>query len=175
MLINTENAIIQYSDKGKPFPYDKMFYATVEPYILEFKNVRLDKLTDDDVARCLARIFKRMEVNGVPVLEFFKNDLDKFRDQSQYGRATGLVDLIARDIFCCFDKNRYDEKGEFAVCDRIYSITDKDGKKDFIYAEDYERANRFSRKQLTPESVYFKQLLDFNRQGKLPKSKEDWE
>lgn len=174
MRINTENAIIKYAEKGKPFPYDKMLYATIEPYILEFKNVRLDKLTDDDVARCLARIFKKMEVNGVPVLDFFKRDLDTFRDQSQYGRATGLADLIAKDIFCCFDKNRYDANGEFAVCDRIYCIIDKDGKKDFIYAKDSEKG-KFGRKKLTEESQYFKQLMEFNEQGKLPKSKEDWE
>ena len=75
MLINTDNAIIKYSDKGKPFPYDKLLFATIEPYILEFKNARLDKLTDEDAARCLARIYKKMEVNGVPVLEFFKTEL----------------------------------------------------------------------------------------------------
>ena len=79
MLINTDNAIIKYSDKGKPFPYDKLLFATIEPYILEFKNARLDKLTDEDAARCLARIYKKMEVNGVPVLEFFKTELERPR------------------------------------------------------------------------------------------------
>ncbi len=175
MRINIENPIISYSEKGKPFPYDKLLYATIEPYILEFKNVRLEKLTEEDQARCLARIFKKMQVNTVPVLEFFAKDLDKFRDQSQYGRTTGLAELIAKDIFCCFDKNRYDDKGEFAVCDRLYSITDKDGKPDYIYAEDYIRSGVLSRKKLTPESEYFKELMDFNARGKLPKAKEDWE
>ncbi|SDA32454.1 hypothetical protein SAMN02910447_03526 [Ruminococcus sp. YE71] len=175
MLINTDNAIIKYSDKGKPFPYDKLFYATIEPYILEFKNCRLDKLTEEDAARCLARIFKRMEVNDVPVLKFFKHDLETMRDQSQYGKTTGLAELIARDIFCCFDKNRYDENGEFAVCDRYYCILDKDGNKDFIYAEEYAKTGRFGKKQLTPESKYFKELRSYYKLGKLPKEKEDWE
>lgn len=171
MLINTENAIIKYSDKGKPFPYDKLFYATIEPYILEFKNCRLDRLTNDDAARCLARIFKKMEVNGVPVLEFFKEDLDNWKDLDQYTKTTNLAVLIAKDIFCCFDKNRYDENGEFEVCDRLYCIN-KDGTKDYIYVEEYEKAGRFSKKKLTAESQYFKQLMEFNAQGRLPRKKD---
>ena len=173
MFIDTENAIIKYSDKGKPFPYDKLFYATIEPYILEFKNARLEKLTEEDAARCLARIYKRMEVNGVPVLEFFKEDLDNWKDLDQYSKTTKLAELIARDIFCCFDKNRYDEKGEFAVTDRLYCICDKDNpsKKDFIVLEEYYRGT-FGRKTPTEETKYFNQLRDFYNKGMLPKVKD---
>lgn len=77
---------------------------------------------------------------------------------------------MARDMFCCFDKNRYDENGEFAVVDRIYCVNNN-GERDYIYCEDMVKNNMFSKKKLSPESEYFKQLLEFNRQGKLPKSK----
>ncbi|MCD7742355.1 MAG: hypothetical protein LUI06_09145 [Ruminococcus sp.] len=172
MIINTDNPIIKYSDKGKPFPYDKLFFATIEPYILEFKNARLEKLTEDDAARCLARIYKRMEVNGVSVLSFFKEDLDKWINLDQYHRTMNLANLIARDIFCCYDKNRYDENGEFDVCDRIYCIVSKTGEKDYIYGEEYVKGVHLGKKHLTPESEYFKQLMEFNVQGKLPKEKD---
>ncbi len=169
MIINVENPIIKYSDKGKPFQYDKLFYATIEPYILEFKNARLDKLTEEDAARCLARIFKKMEVNGVPVLEFFKDDLAKWNGLDQYARTTRLAELMAKDIFCCFDKNRYDENEEFDVVDRIYCINNN-GEKDYIYCDAQEKNGPF-KKKLTPEAEYFKQLMEFNEQGKLPRSK----
>ena len=108
MLINTDNPIIKYSEKGKPFPYDKLLFATIEPYILEFKNARLDKLTDEDAARCLARIFKKMQVNGVPVLEFFKDDLDGWSDLDQHTKTISSQFLLQR-IF-------------FAVLIRIYTM-----------------------------------------------------
>lgn len=171
MLINTENPIIQFSEKGRPFPYDKLFFSTIEPYILEFKNARLDKLTDEDAARCLARIYKKMEVNGVPVLEFFKEDLDKWSNLDQHKKTYNLAMLIAKDIFCCFDKNRYDENGEFDVVDRIYCIVNN-GEKDYIYAEDYVKGKIIGKKQLTEESKYFKQLMEFNAAGRLPKVKD---
>ena len=171
MLINTENPIIQFSEKGRPFPYDKLFFSTIEPYILEFKNARLDKLTDEDAARCLARIYKKREENGVPVLEFFKEDLDKWSNLDQHTKTYNLAMLIAKDIFCCFDKNRYDENGEFDVVDRIYCIVNN-GEKDYIYAEDYVKGKIIGKKQLTEESKYFKQLMEFNAAGRLPKVKD---
>lgn len=170
MLINTDNPIIKYSDKGKPFQYDKLFYSTVESYILEFKNARLDKLTDEDAARCLARIFKKMEVNGVPVLEFFKEDLDKWSNLDQHTKTMRLAELIAKDIFCCFDKNRYDENGEFAVVDRLYCVNNN-GEKDYIYCDSTVKNGLLSKKKLSPETEYFKQLMEFNESGKLPKTK----
>lgn len=172
MNIDTENAIIKYSDKGKPFPYEKLFFSTIEPYILEFKNARLEKLTEEDAARCLARIFNRMEVNGVPVTQFFKQELDEWDSLGQYKKAMNLANLIARDIFCCFDKNRCDENGDFAVCDRLYCIVDKETrKKDFIFLEEYYRGT-FGRKTLTEEAKYFKELRDFYDRGKLPTVKD---
>lgn len=56
MKINTDNPIIKFSGKGKPFQYDKLLYATLNEYILDYKNARLDKLTDQDASICLARI-----------------------------------------------------------------------------------------------------------------------
>ena len=167
MNINTDNPIIKYSDKGKPFPYVKLFNETLESYILEFKNVRLDKLTPEDAARCLARIFKKMEVNGVPVLEFFKPVLDKWSKLDQYTKTTRFAELIAKDIFCCFDKNRYDENGEFAVCDRLYCVV-KDGEKDFIICENEVKDGKFSKKHLSPEAQYFAELMRYYKEGKLP-------
>ncbi|MBR6045003.1 MAG: hypothetical protein IKP47_05140 [Ruminococcus sp.] len=174
MIINVDNPIISYADKGKPFQYEKIFYSTIEPYILEFKNCRLDKLTEDDAARCLARIFKKMEVNGVPVLDFFKEDLDKWKDagNSQYEITSKLASLIAHDIFCCFDKNLYDENDEFAVCDRIYCIN-KEGERDYIICESTVKEGKLSRKKLSPEAEYFAELMKFNAEGRLPKSKDE--
>jgi len=173
MFIDTENAIIKYSDKGKPFPYDKLLFATIEPYIIEFKNCRLEKLTEEDQARCLARIYKRMEVNGVPVLDFFKQDLEEWKDLDQYNKTMNLANLIARDIFCCFDRNRDDENGDFCVTDRLYCIVDKDNhaKKDFIVLEEYYKG-AFGRKIPTEETKYFNELMDFYRKGRLPKVKD---
>ena len=79
--------------------------------------------------------------------------------------------LIAKDIFCCFDKNRYDENGEFDVVDRLYCIVNN-GEKDYIYAEDYVKGKIIGKKQLTEESKYFKQLMEFNAAGRLPKVKD---
>jgi len=167
--INTDNAIIKFSDVGKNFPYDKLFYATLNKYILEYKNARLDKLTDHDASVCLARIIRKMEVNDVPVQQFFKKELDEWSDVSNYTRVLRLCDLMARDIFCCFDKNRYDENGNFARVDRIYCVNN-DGERDYITLEEYVRSGLF-KKVLTPESEYFQDLMERNRKGLLPKSK----
>ncbi|MBO5448756.1 MAG: hypothetical protein J5994_05465 [Ruminococcus sp.] len=169
MNINTDNAIIKFSDVGKNFPYDKLFYATLNKYILEYKNARLDKLTDHDASVCLARIIRKMEVNDVPVQQFFKEELDAWSDVSNYTRVLRLCDLMARDIFCCFDKNRYDENGDFARVDRIYCVNN-DGERDYITLEEYVRSGLF-KKVLTPESEYFQDLMERNRRGLLPKSK----
>ena len=154
---------------GKNFPYDKLFYATLNKYILEYKNARLDKLTDHDASVCLARIIRKMEVNDVPVQQFFKEELDAWSDVSNYTRVLRLCDLMARDIFCCFDKNRYDENGDFARVDRIYCVNN-DGERDYITLEEYVRSGLF-KKVLTPESEYFQDLMERNRRGLLPKSK----
>ena len=170
MNINTDNPIIKFSEKGKPFPYDKLFFATIESYILEFKNARLEKLTEEDAARCLARIYKRMEVNGVPVLEFFKEDLDKWSDLDQYNKTLKLADLIANDIFCCFDKNRINGDGSFCRCNRLYCVNNG-GERDFIICDTYEKSGMF-KKTPTAETIYFRQLKDQYDRGWLPKTKD---
>lgn len=170
MNINTDNPIIKFSEAGKNFPYDKLFYATLNDYILEYKNARLDKLTDQDASICLARIIRKMEVNHVPVQQFFKEELEAWSDVSNYTRVLRLCDLMARDMFCCFDKNRYDEDGNFARVDRIYCVNN-DGERDYITLEEYEKKGLFKKKELTPESKYFKDLERKNSVGLLPKSK----
>ncbi|MBR1765279.1 MAG: hypothetical protein IJ746_07795 [Ruminococcus sp.] len=173
MIINTENPIISYADKGKPFQYEKIFFSTLEPFILEFKNARLERLTEEDAARCLARIYKRMEVNGVPVLDFFEEDINKMKaaNHSQYDITMKLASIIAHDIFCCFDKNLYDEDDEFAVCDRLYCIV-KDGEKEYIICDSTVKENKLARKKPSPEAEYFAELMRFNEQGRLPKTKD---
>lgn len=169
MNINTDNAIIKFSEAGKEFPYDKMFYATVNDYIMEYKNARLDKLTDNDASVCLARIIRRMEVNGVPVQQFFKEELDSWSDVSNYTRVLRLCDLMARDIFCCFDRNRDDENGDFARVDRLYCVN-TDGNRDFFTLDQYCKSGLF-KKVRTPRSEYFKDLERRYEAGELPKSK----
>lgn len=169
MNINTDNAIIKYSMEGKEFPYDKLFYATVNDYILEYKNARLDKLTDKDASVALARIIRKMEVNGVPVQQFFKEELDAWSDVSNYTRVLRLCDLMARDIFCCFDKNRYDDEGNFATVDRLYCVNN-DGVRDFFTLDEVVKVGLF-KKVRTPESEYFKDLERRYEAGELPKSK----
>ena len=82
MKINTDNPIIKFSGKGKPFQYDKLLYATLNEYILDYKNARLDKLTDQDASICLARIIRKMEVNDVPVQQFFHEELEKWSEHT---------------------------------------------------------------------------------------------
>jgi hypothetical protein len=169
--INTDNPVIKYAQEGKDFQYDKIFYATVNDYIMEYKNARLDKLTDHDASVCLARIIRRMEVNGVPVQQFFKEELDDWTDVSNYTRVLRLCDLMARDIFCCFDKNRYDENGNFDRVNRYYCVN-TDGNRDFFTLEQYQKSGRF-KKVRTPESEYFKDLESRYEAGLLPKSKDE--
>ena len=168
MKINTQNPIIVFSEKGKAFAYSNMLYATLNKYILEYKNVHLDMLTDNDIAACLMQILKKMEVNEVPVLDFFKYSLKRWNDLSENERVRKLCEVIAKDIFCCFDKNLYDENGNFATGDRIFCVNNN-GVKDYIYCEDYVKKGLF-KKVLTPESEYFKNLMERNKRGELPVS-----
>ena len=173
MNINTDNAIIKYSDKGKPFPYVKLFNETIESYILDFKNVRLEKLTPEDAARCLARIFKKMEVNGVPVLEFFKEDLDGWANLDQYNKTQKLAELIAKDIFCCFDRN-LDDGDRFKRTNRLYCIVKDNGQRDFIMYEETKGKGLFGKKsgEFTPVAKYFADLKNQLDADFLPKTKE---
>ena len=171
MNINTENAIIKYSDKGKPFPYVKLFNETFESYILDFKNVRLEKLTEEDAARCLARIFKKMEVNGVPVLEFFKEELAAWADLDQYHKTQNLAELIAKDIFCCFDRN-CDEGDHFKRVERLYCVVKENGERDFVMYEEQKGRGLFGKKagEYTPVAEYFKDLKNKLDADFLPKT-----
>ena len=171
MRINIENPIISYSEKGKPFPYDKLLYATIEPYILEFKNVRLEKLTEEDQARCLARIFKKMEVNGVPVLEFFKEELAAWSGLDQYNKTQKLAELIAKDIFCCFDRN-CDEGDHFKRVERLYCVVKENGERDFVMYEEQKGRGLFGKKagEYTPVAEYFKDLKNKLDADFLPKT-----
>ncbi|WP_028505521.1 hypothetical protein [Ruminococcus sp. FC2018] len=169
MEINTDNAIVKFSAKGKPFPYDKLFYETVNKYILEYKNARLDKLTEKDASICLARIIRKMEVNDVPVQQFFKQELDSWIDESNYQRVLKLVDLMAKDIFCCFDKNRDLPNGDFCRTDRIYCVNN-DGERDYIVCNDMHKQGMF-KKVPTAYTLYFNELMERNKRGMLPKSK----
>ena len=171
MNINTDNPIIKFSGKGKPFQYDKLLYATLNDYILEYKNARLDKLTDQDASICLARIIRKLEVNDVPVQQFFHEELEGWTEAefSNYGKILKLCEVMANDMFCCFDKNRSDEYGNFAKVDRIYCVNN-DGVRDYITCEDTMKKGLF-KKVLTPEAEYFKDLMERNSRGELPKSK----
>ena len=175
MNINTENAIIKYSDKGKPFPYLKLFNETIEEYILDFKNVRIEKLTEEDAARCYARIFKKMEVNGVPVLTFFKEDLDKWADLDQYHKTQNLAELIAKDIFCCFDRN-LDDGDHFKRSERLYYIVKDNGEHDYIMYEEPKAKGLFGKKNAktpySPVADYFQDLKNKLDADFLPKTKE---
>lgn len=169
MDINTDNAIIKFSSKGKPFPYDKLFYETVNKYIMEYKNARLEKLTEKDASICLARIIRKMEVNDVPVQQFFKEELDSWKDESNYQRVLNLVDLMAKDMFCCFDKNRDYANGDFCRVDRLYCVNN-DGERDYIVCNTMEKAGMF-KKVPTPQTLYFNELMEKNKRGMLPKKK----
>ena len=175
MNINTENAIIKYSDKGKPFPYLKLFNETVESYILDYKNVRLEKLTEEDAARCYARIFKKMEVNGVPVLTFFKEDLDRWADLDQYHKTQNLAELVSKDIFCCFDRN-LDDGDHFRRSDRLYCIVKEGGERDFIMYEEPKAKGLFGKKNAktaySAVAQYFQDLKNKLDADFLPKTKQ---
>lgn len=174
MNINIDNPIIKYAAVGKDFLYDKLFYSTVNKYILEYKNAPLDKLTDHDASICLARIIRKMEVNGVPVQTFFKDELDEWTGAANYTRVLRLCNLMARDIFCCFDKNRDDANGNFAKVDRLYCVNN-DGVRDFIVLDEFFKSGILSKKQRTLRSEYFYDLMKRYEAGLLPKDKREEE
>ena len=169
MIINVDNPIIKYAENGKPFQSDRLFYATVNKYILEYKNARLEKLTEKDVSICLARIIKKMEVNNVPVQKFFKEELDSWTGLSNHTRVLKMCDLIAKDIFACFDPNMDDNDGNFHKVDRIYCVNEN-GARDYITCDATEKVGLFKRVPI-PQTEYFSDLMEKNRRGELPKSK----
>ena len=130
MVIDNTCAIIKYSRPGVEFQYLKLFIQTLEEYILEYKNVDYDKLTDKDKSVALARIIKAMEVNGRPVIEFFKQILAKWEDKDNFEKNQLFVEFMAKEIFGCYDKNR-EENGEFYKSTYLFCIL-KNNKKEYF-------------------------------------------
>ena len=131
MIINSDCAIIKYSKIGVDFQYFKVFIQTVESYILGYKNVDYDKLTDKDKSIILARIIKSMEVNGRPVTEFFKLTLDKWQDKENFEKNQLFVEFMAKEIFGCYDKNRTKD-GSFYKSPYLFYIVLSDNSKDYF-------------------------------------------
>lgn len=167
MKINAKSPIITYSEKGKAFAYLRLLYATLNKYIMDYKNCRFELLTENDQSICLARIIRKMEVNDIPVQQFFKAELDSWKDFSNHERVRKLCELMAKDIFCCFDKNLEDAEGNFARVDRLYCVNN-DGERDYIVCDEEEKVGLF-KKAPTPQTVYFRELMDSNKKGMLPK------
>lgn len=172
MNIQLDNPIISYSEKGKPFLYDKLFLKTVAKYIEEYKNVPYERLTEKDQSVALARIIKKMECNGVPVTEFFKKELSDWEGLENHERIKRLLTIVTKDIFCCFDKN-LEVDGEFAKSDRIYAVI-AGGKPDYIAYSDPVKKSLFGKEK--PKSayhLYFADLIERNEAGQLPRSSQE--
>ena len=143
-----------------------------EPMSEGKKNIIAELIEEYDIRTAKDIEDALRDLMGGTIQEMLEAELDSWKDLDQHTKTMNLANLIARDIFCCFDKNRYDENDEFAVCDRIYSIKNKDGENDFIYAEEHVKG-KLLKKQLSEESKYFKQLMEFNAAGRLPKSSDE--
>lgn len=171
MNIDINSPIIKYAQKGNPFNYEKLFISTVSDYIFEYKNAAYEKLTDKDKSVSLARIIKKMEVNGVPVQEFFSAELEEWREKcdDSFQVVLNLVNTMSRDIFCCFDPNKRTEQGHMRT-DRVYAINN-DGTLDYIIYQDEEKKGLFKRKSAEPSTAhkYFAELLEMCQKGMLPK------
>lgn len=87
---------------------------------------------------------KKMEVNDVPVQQFFHEELEKWSEHTNYEKILRLCELMAKDIFGCFDKNRDDGNGGFYKTDRLYCVNN-DGERDYIVCDEVEKRG-FSRK-----------------------------
>lgn len=131
MIINPDCAIIKYSKVGVDFQYFRLFIQTVEPYILDYKNVEYDKLTDKDKSIILARIIKSMEVNGRPVTEFFKSTLEKWKDKENFDKNQLFVEFMAKEIFGCYDQNRKNGNSLYKS-PYLFYIVAPDGSKDYF-------------------------------------------
>ena len=130
MCVNQDCAIIKYAGPDTEFKYFKLFIQTVEPYILDYKNVEYDKLTDKDKSVSLARIIKSMEVNGQPVTVFFADILKKWEEKDNFEKNQLFVEFMAKEIFGCYDKARA-INDKFYKSPYIFSIV-TDGEKDYF-------------------------------------------
>lgn len=169
MNIQLDNPAITYSDKGKPFSYEKLFLKTVSEYIEEYKNIPYEKLTEKDQSVALARIFKRMECNGIPLKDYFAKEFEKWENLENNVKISKLMLMISKDIFCCFDKN-LEVDGEFARGTRIYCVVNE-GKRDYIAYQDPVKKGLFAKKNKpTPYHIYFSELIAKCEAGELSKS-----
>lgn len=121
VVVNTDCAIIKYARVGTEFQYFKLFLQTVSEYIIQYKNVEYDKLTDKDKSVVLARIIKSMEVNGYPVTTFFEKVLAKWKDKENFEKNQLFVEFMAKEIFSCYDKNK-GEDTEFFQSEFLFYI-----------------------------------------------------
>ena len=112
-----------------------------------------------------------MEVNGVPVQQFFKDDLDSWTNLPNEKRVNNLIELMAKDIFCCFDKNRDLPNGDFCRVDRLYCVNN-DGERDYFVCNSTTKQGMF-KKVPTMQTLYFKDLMERLERDVLPKSKEE--
>lgn len=131
MIINSDCAFIKFAKAGVDFQYLKLFLQTVEPYILEYKNVEYDKLTDKDKSIVLARIIKSMYVNGHPVTEFFRSTIDKWEGKDNFEKNQLFVEFMAKEIFGCYDKSR-NEHNSFYKSPYLFYIEKSTGGKDYF-------------------------------------------
>ena len=169
MDIRLDNPVISYSEKGKPFQYDKLFLRTVAKYIEEYKNVPYERLTEKDQSIALARIIKKMECNGVPVKDFFSKEFSQWENLENSEKIWEFIKIASKDMFCCFDKN-LEKDGEFAKSDRIYCVVEN-GKRDYIAYIEPDKKKLFGKpKPKSPYHMYFSHLIEKCEAGMLPKS-----
>ncbi len=131
MQIDYSSPFIKYSAKGVDFQYERLFIQTVNKYILMYKNAEYEKLTDKDKSIALARVIKMMEVNFVPVTQFFAEDLAKWSDKENFEKNLLFINLMSREIFGCYDKNRLDKNGDFYRSPYLFCVV-CDGEKDYF-------------------------------------------
>ncbi|MFT3951563.1 MAG: hypothetical protein QM689_06400 [Oscillospiraceae bacterium] len=171
MNINIENPLIRLAAKKQDFNYERLFTATFTDYIMEYKNTRYEDLIDKDKSIALARIIKKLEVNGVPVTEFFAEELEVWSEKfDNFGKNLQLVNLMARDMFCCFDPNLVDENGAFQRVRRIYAVNNN-GTRDYVAYQDAEKRSLFGKKPKSAMHTYFAELIELDQGCQLPRSK----
>ena len=172
MDIKLDNPVISYAQKGKPFLYEKLFLKTFSEYIEEYKNVVYERLTEKDQSVALARIIKKLYCNGVLVTEFFAKEMAAWEGLENSEKIHNLLDIVSKDIFCCFDRNLDDEDGEFRRSRRFYYI-EENGKRDYVMCTEVEKKGLFSKKTKSPYTIYFEELKESFENGELPKSSQE--
>ena len=133
MIISNDLPVIKYAKRKIDFQYFRLFLTVTEPYIVEYKNVAFENLTEKDQSIALARIIKRMQVNGIAVTEFFKDYLAAINDRDNYIKNCMFVEFMAREIFGCYDLNRY-LNGQFYKSPYLFCVVNGN-KKDYFEVE----------------------------------------